>query len=428
MKFVASLSTLASIVLVSCSAQLPEPVAQRLPASVDECATFNKLPAADKMKSFMDRHAATATELGHGQLVFDSEAMLVTARFLGPQIPGATKFGHESLDRTLTSNCDTLPTPQVKAVHALGTLAQGHLVLYPRAKRLNPSGVMIDDVDSPWTGLLDPLKNDGSVPLLIRFSIANPLLHAIDIGGKSLNPEFIPGVGIKFLVDGEKSVDILAMESLAGQGQDQDYFKYEFSPDFSAHAPPGFNTLADGDEKTEILDRYAHNPLNERVMGWVGDRFFQAMLSVYKNLKEDQIDRHSSAGPNPFIVSLTGLARVDKMGRAYSLERQRRPWRLVLKPALDNIDAKRLDQIRDNTPFSTFHKEATDFRAKLSHLQAGDRVYYVLAETRVGKRFTVGEIVLDSSPFTSEFADREFFIQHEMDFDRSNGSGSIAEP
>jgi hypothetical protein len=418
--------TLLSFYFSGCSSQQPAPrIAQRLPASADECPSFNKLSAAEKLKTFMDRHGATAINPGQDQLILDTEAMVATGKFLSPAVPGAHEsLGHGALDHTLILTCDTLPPPQhAKMVHALGTLAKAHLLLYPKAKKLNPSGVMIDEVDSPWTGLLDASKNEGSVPLLIRFSIANPLLA---IAGKSLPLEFIPGLGLKFLIDGQKSIDLLAMESLAGQGIDHDYFKYEFSPDFSAHAPPGFNTALDGDEKTEINERYDYNPLNKTVMGWVGDRFFESMKTVY-GLKDDQVDRHSPAGPNPFIISLQGLARVDKKGNTYSAQKQKRPWRLVLKPALDNIEAQRLDQIKDSTPFSAFHHE-TDFREKLSHLQSGDRVFYVLAETQAGKRYAVGEIVLDSSPFPSKFADREFFLQHEIDFDRSNGSGSIVEP
>jgi hypothetical protein len=414
--------------LTSCTSPPVEPIAvQRLPAGVDECGSFNKLSAAEKLKTFMDRHASTAIEPDHAQMIFDNEALAQTARFLSPAVPGSHEtFGHGSLDHTLSLACDTLVKPQVKMVHAIGTLAQGHLLLYPRLKKLNPSGIMTEEVDSPWTGLFDPVKNDFSVPLLVRFSIANPLFHSLEIAGKSLSLEFIPGLGLKFLINGQKSIDLLAMESLAGQGLDHNYFKYEFSPDFSAHAPPEFNTAPDGDAKSEILERYEHNPVNERVMGWVGERFFEAMKGVY-GLKDDQLDRHAPAGPNPFIISLQGMSRVDKTGRTLAPHLQKRPWRLVLRPALDNIEGQRLDQIRDSTAYSVFHKE-TDFRAKLSHLQAGDRIFYVLAETRVGERYTIGEIVLDSAPFASEFADREFFLQHEIEFDRSNGSASVTEP
>jgi hypothetical protein len=416
-----------AIVLWGCSQpEVPPLTVQRLPASADECATFNKLSAAEKLLTFMDRHTSTAISPGKDQLALDAEAGLATARFLSPALGTHETLGHGALDHTLTLSCDTLPQPQVKMVHAMGTLASAHMLLYPQLRKLNPSGVMTDEIDNPWSGLLNPLKNGNLVPLLIRFSIANPLLHTLSVDGKSYALEFIPGLGLKFLVDGQKSVDLLAMESLAGQGSDHNYFKYEFSPDFSAHAPPGFNTASEGDEKTEILERYDHNLVNEKVMGWVGERFFQAMMGVY-HLDAQRIDRHSPAGPNPFIVSLQGLARVDKVGRTYSDEKQKRPWRLVLKPALDNIDAPRLDKIRDPAPFSSYQPQA-DFRVKLSHLRAGDRVFYVLAETQAGSRYAVGEIILDSTPFPSKFSDREFFIQHEIDLDRSNGAANIADP
>ncbi len=158
--------------------------------------------------------------------------------------------------------------------------------------------------------------------MLVRFSIANPVGINLNINQKSLSLEFIPGLGMKFLVDGRKSVDLLAMESLAGQGDDQNFFKYEFSPDFSAHAPADFNTGL-GQDKKDIIARYEHNPVNHHVMNLVGKRFTQ-VISHVTHISPERIDPHSNIGPHGFIISIQGLAGVDRTGRQIPKQEQKK--------------------------------------------------------------------------------------------------------
>ncbi len=96
------------------------------------------------------------------------------------------------------------------------------------------------------------------------------------------------------------------------------------------------------------------------------------------------------------------------------------------------------EQVEDPSPYkairSTLGKAfgiglSADFRYKLSALEAGDTIYYVEGETKDGRRYRIGEIVLDSVPFPSLFADKEFFIQHDMEMNRMPGQDqAIVEP
>jgi len=440
------------VLFSSCSTKsVREPASA--PSSEVSCDDFNALPAAakaefiqkrelDSAASFLDTaptpqlstdlHAGDQATLSYvesfiGGLVhgaaYDSEAMLATTRFLVPPVEGET--GYPTLKPTITRACDFLETPRMKMVHATGTFASAHMVVYPKLQALAADGSIKPGAKTRriWTGLFNTPANQ-SVPLMLRFSIANPVAHTLLIGGKSLSLEFIPGLGLKFLIDGQKSIDLVAMESLAGQGADHDYFKYDFSPDFSAHAPPKFNT-ASSPNKDEILSRYAANPVNRKVMGWVGERFFQVLPMVY-NVDLKAIDTHSPKGPNPFIISIQKMAAFDHAGN--KIDQPKRPWRLVFSPALDNVAPERRAEVTNSSP-RTIRDVTTDFRYKLAHLKSGDRVYYVIGETESGARYRIGEIVLDSAPIPTEFADQEFFIQHDIEMNRlDENSSSIIEP
>lgn len=357
------------------------------------------------------------------RLHYAAEAVHATSKFLAPDI--SDSVGYRSLKPTFDRQCELFQEPQVKMVHALGTFATARMNVYPRMKKLGAHDAVVGEVENPFSGLLQYQGNESGIPLLLRFSIANPIGSTIEVGGRSLLLEFIPGLGIKFLIDGKRSIDLVAMESLAGQGSDQNFFKYEFSPDFSAHAPSGYNA-ATGDEQKQILARYNRNPVNSLVMNWVGKRFFQ-LIPMVTGIPADQIDPHSNAGPHPFVISIQNLAQVDSKGRSVEANQQKRPWRLVFKPALDNIPAKRLVAVTSSAAYKP-GKIATDFRDKLASLQPNDRVYYVIAETENKKRYALGEIILSSAASPSPFADSLYFVQHQLDMRKTTFAKSIVEP
>lgn len=357
------------------------------------------------------------------RLHYAAEAVKATTIFLAPDF--GQSVGYKSLRPTFDRKCEMFEEPETKMVHALGTLAAGRLIVYPRLKTLDSNDKATGEVDNPFTGLLQYQGNENGIPLLLRFSIANPVGGTIEVGGKSLLLEFIPGLGIKFLVDGKRSIDLVAMESLAGQGSDQNYFKYEFSPDFSAHAPSSYNT-ATGAEQKQILARYSRNIANNAVMNWVGKRFFQIIPAV-TGIPEAQLKPHSNEGPHPFVISIQNLAQTDSKGHTIEAAAQKRPWRLVFKPALDNLPADRRAAVTNSAAYKP-GKVETDFRNKLANLQPKDRVYYVIAETENKKRYGLGEIVLTSSASPSPFADRLYFIQHQLDLRKTTFANSIVNP
>lgn len=437
-----------SSLVVACTSTNPNSTAvRRQVANTQACKTSEGLLAIDKQKEFFSRHQKSMADVfqkinsqgdflivesalkggkPNQKYVFEfigsaaerggqaAQALLATSKFLSPNVNES--LGYRSLKPTFQHQCELFEEDQVKKVHALGTLAIGHMNVYEKLKELDARDQKTGrEIQNPWTGLLGS-SSAGGIPLLLRFSIANPVGPTIGVGDKSLSLEFIPGLGLKFLIDHQKSVDLVAMDSLAGQGTDHNFFKYEFSPDFSAQAPKDFNT-AQGTEKKQNLGRYNRNPVNAQVMGLVGKRFFDVIPHIM-NVKASDLDPHSTLGPHPFIIDIQPLAAFDKNGNSVAPESQKRPWRLVFKPALDNIDIQRRSQILDKVPY-TPGKLATDFRAKLAHLQPGDRVYYVIGESRDKKRYIIGEIILDSSVSPSEFADKIYFIQHRLDTTRA---------
>lgn len=399
--------------------------------SITEVAAQSKSPSlasvtADSLIQGQD--SANANYIREGfypqhRLSFAAEAVQATSKFLAPSVTEST--GYRALRTTFSRQCELFQEAAVKKVHALGTLATGKMIVYPKLQVLGKNDRVTGEVANPFTGLLQNQGNENGVPLLLRLSIANPVADTIEVGGKSLLLEFIPGLGLKFLIDGQRSIDLVAMESLAGQGSEQNFFKYEFSPDFSKHAPSGFNT-AQGAEQKQMMARYDKNAVNHHVMNLVGKRFFQVIPDI-TGVPAEKLEAHSNAGPHPFVISIQSLAQVDSKGHAVEASAQKRPWRLVFKPALDNVDKARRAQAMSAKAYEP-SKVETDFRYKVAGLKPKDRLYYVIAETESGKRYALGEIVLTSALTPSPFADKLYFVQHQLDLRRTGFAASVVNP
>lgn len=357
---------------------------------------------------------------------YQESVVVATTDFLRPSDTYGLR-GPESLRPSLYRDCDVLERSNPKKVHGLGSLGKAHLEIYPKLKKINGVGLVEKEVENPWTGLFKPTNKN--VPMLIRFSIANPVGFSVDYPSGALGLEFIPGIGMKFFVDGQRNQDLVAMESLAGQGHDHNFFRYEFSPDFSGHAPPDFMTST-GSEQAQMILRYLNNPVNNVVMNFVGKRFFQAAMTEVP-YETNEVDSHSPLGPNPFIMSLDGLASTDKKGNLVDRFERKQPWRIVFRPALDNVEKERKAKIVDSSEYSHFFGGVSaDFRTKLSYLKQGDRLYYVIAETALKQRYLLGEVIMDSTPFPSYFEDQALFMKHALELNRRNdrSHGKIVHP
>ena len=283
-----------------------------------------------------------------------SAALAALTRVAGMVAPhGATK-----ITATFTHTCDVFAEAEVKRVHALGIFAKADLVI----------------TEDRYTGLLA----EGRVPALIRFSIANPVL-GVSLPSFIPDLEFIPGIGIKLLVDGRPSENIVAMDSLAGQGDDHNYFLHDFSNNFSHHAPTS--------SLPESKERYATNVINRETMSLVGDRFSQALAFV------------NSGDQSPFHRPMRSLADVSANGG--DVQAARSPDHLVFRAS---------ESVR-SLPKVIASEREIDFRDKLRHIPTGTAVFDIIAVER-GEETTIGIVELTSPLRTSQWADREFFVQH----------------
>ena len=105
------------------------------------------------------------------------------------------------LGRSFIARADVMPEGRPKIIHTRGSVAMVELVTRD---------------DSPFTGLLAPKAGGGGAIGLIRLSTAAPY--------DQKTPFFIPGFGLKLLIDGRPSADTLAMNHTNGQGRDIDMF------------------------------------------------------------------------------------------------------------------------------------------------------------------------------------------------------------
>jgi hypothetical protein len=482
-------------------------------------AEFNKLSAEEKIEALANEHSQSMKKWFNFESWYDSlnvlnpnaplspekiiskyfqntdelkqalEAAHATGVFLAPDVSRYIHYtGAKPLVGTLRDSCDAFSGPIVKKVHAFASLAKGRMILLDEVLQLNDDGAVNADaptLKNPYTGLWGPQPNGRHVPLIARFSIANPVVPNSDAYEKigatvieaankfkdkydakpfediegdinSLDLEFIPGLGLKFLVDSEKSLDLVAMDSLAGQFSsgkvDQNYFKYEFSPDFSKNAPMAYNT-AKGDEWVRIKGRYQQNPANHLVMTLVGKRFEEAMQFAGYTVS----DPHSLNSPNPFVMDIAEHAQTDVAGNQMRVENIKRPWRIVFRPALRSWDSKssteytryagniapykdqrplseslsqQFKKLTSSVPIEKSTRESSDFRGKLAQMPEGTIAYDVIAESRSGKRFIIGYIAIDSTPYPSEWSDKHYFVKHGIESMRYDPafSYSVVEP
>lgn len=112
------------------------------------------------------------------------------------------------LDKALTRTDDLMEAGRPKVIHARGAVAMVELIA---------------DEASPFTGLLGPPPTGGAIGL-VRLSLVAKVV------GKAA---VTPGMGLKLLIDGGPSADLLAMNHVVGQGRDFDLFSNTMTNDLS---------------------------------------------------------------------------------------------------------------------------------------------------------------------------------------------------
>lgn len=251
---------------------------------------------------------------------------------VGPSAWAATSLLDASYDSQVFSHPgDIMITGRQKLIHGYGTTA---LVSF------SPS------VHHPYTGLL----SSGAPHGIIRISFARP---------PSAN-ELIPGIGLKFFIDGKPSLNVLAMPSLDPQSE-ANIFAHPYTTDLKA---PQWSFLK-----------------------WLLENRFASALS-YVGL----------GGGNPRSLSLTQLVSQTSMGERVSSPVD--PFALVFVPT------KELSNLCDSEAYQ-------DFRVQLEGKGKGVPLFEVFAKgSPEGKLVSVGTITATSNFIASAFGDEKLYFRH----------------
>lgn len=164
--------------------------------------------------------------------------------------------------------------------------------------------------------------------------------------------EFVPGLAVKFLVDGQPSLNVTVMEKLEGQGTDTNYFRAPFS-----------NILPDPEKLGTKFGTFAF------------ERFVEDAIHLDVN--------HLSA------VSANGTA----------VEKPRAPYQLIFQPA----------------PGQSISSTSPDFRAELAKIPAGTSIYEIYGKDtqNAGSAvYKIGELVTSSAFVASAYEDEILYFQH----------------
>ena len=228
-----------------------------------------------------------------------------------------------SLGRSFDHISDEMPRGRRKFIHSFGSVALIEFQALP---------------DSPYSGVLSA----DSVCGLARLSLAGP--PAV-IG-------YTPGMALKFFVDGQPSVNLQVMNSLSGQGGNENFFENPFSN--SIEEPTGF-----------VL----------RSLAWWFGLFVD----------------------NPFYLGLDHVASITPEGEV--VEQPVAPHELVFVAA-DGV----------SIPPDTDR----DVRDELADIEPGTVLYEVYARDSedAGEDLLIGHIVTISPFEASEWGDQKLFFRH----------------
>jgi len=249
--------------------------------------------------------------------------LIAAKKIVIAQIAGRRDVLARSFDRT----DDLMDPTRPKMIHREGSV-----------------GAVTVEIDegSRYTGLL-AAPPDGGGRGLMRMSLALPPT------GKAA---FTPGFGLKILVDGRPSVDVLAMNHTVGQGRDFNLFSNTFTHDL----------------------RESHKEL----------RSTQKLMNVF----------FSRASVQPRRLIIDEFVATNQAGD--TIAEPAGPSRLQFVP-----DAVVRKQFRTREP--------NDFRDGLAQVEPGATLYEIQAIEGSADPVSIGRIVLDERFVASAGGDRLFF-------------------
>lgn len=243
------------------------------------------------------------------------------------------------LKLSLFSEADVLPDKRPKIIHTRGSVSRIEWELA---------------ADSPYTGILGPAAEAPQpVTGFIRMSLATPPKPTQSV---------VPGLAVKFPVNGRPALDLLAVHHTVGQGLDFDLFSNPLSHD--------------------LTQTHEHLRGGQKLM----KRFFSRASLQPRRLSIDH-----------FVSGHLDGTQVDDSAR-------RRPVRLDFVPH---------DDVRG--VFRGRHD--ADFRSVLAELDPGTRLYNVVAVEGGDHTHPLGSLRMTSEFVDSAVGDRLFFRHMQADED-----------
>lgn len=236
-------------------------------------------------------------------------------------------FDVKYLTKTISHQSDEMPAKRKRLIHTYGAVAK---------ITFKPS------IDTPYTGLFKSI-----VPAIIRASVVR------------YDPNnLMPGIAVKFLVDGAPSVNTLGLHNIDGQGKDYNFF----ANPFSNIIPPPKSSLM-----VSVLD---------------------AFTKAAKIFNQEA---------NAMKVSLNDFARINSDGS--NEDNPISPEQIFFYPTKDVLQDS---------------KDNRDFRIKLSELPIGTKLFDLYAKNpdSTNDLLLIGEITLDSPFIASKYGDEKIFFQH----------------
>jgi hypothetical protein len=227
------------------------------------------------------------------------------------------------LQKSFDHSSDEMPEGRIKLIHPFGAVAKVQFIPDQRARA---------------SGILET----GGIGIA-RLSLA-------------VDPTFLgytPGMAIKFLIDGKPSINLHVMNSLAGQGDDYNFFALPFSniiPD------PPFHLLL--------------------------------LAQAFARVKDP-----------PTELNVNGLTTVHTNGKIVAAESVKPVYQLVFVP---------------NPELGFAPDTKVDFRWDLEQISERTLLYTVYAkDTKEDKLRRVGKLINTSKFTASQYADENLFFQHQ---------------
>lgn len=345
-------------------------VAAMLIALFTSSIVLAKLPENYKQLSAREKQEVLWTQIeetsySNATLPFFSVSMITKAfKDLFGRAFGYTTtfFSPDYLKTTFNHASDEMPEGRTKIIHAHGSTAKVRWVI-----KRNPG--------NRYTGLF---KRGTEAVGLIRLSKALPrftpelpwLLRNPVVYPMLLSASNIPGMGLKILLEGEQSVNLVAMNKLESQKE----------PGFFALPFTNVLPIPNVSGVSQTFQRYLKEAFDQAIQGLKDDN---------NSLDDDQLQSTS--------LPLTNFAAFNDDGSEVS--NPVAPYQIVFYPS---GAAKQSDE-----------EGSDDFRKNVGSIPDGSFLYTMFVRSHPGANLEpIGDLFLDGEFKASQYGDEVLFFQH----------------